>query len=285
MNHFNYFTDIEETFIRRRGRHLLLSPLDWALIESWQERGVPLRIVLRGIENVFDGVEKNPGRQKTIKSLMYCKEEIETQYAEWLGAQVGKNMPAKSETAKPERAFDTKNGAGLKTSADSKNVVSSKNIVSQKNAWSHTQTANSVEASSETDTSFSGESSLFSKKAIDAHLREVLKSLERAKSLHGGKLEKILEDVSAEIKTRSENYRSAETLEDDLIRLENLIDRALLENADEDRLRSVRAESEKALAKHKTKMDGEVYQRTFELMVLKNLREAAEIPRLSLFYL
>jgi hypothetical protein len=45
MNYFNYFSEIEELFIRRRGRNLLLSPLDWALIESWQEREVPLHII------------------------------------------------------------------------------------------------------------------------------------------------------------------------------------------------------------------------------------------------
>ena len=99
LNYFNYFTDIEETFIKRRGKHLLLSPLDWALIESWQERGIPLRIVLRGIENVFDAIDKNPNRQRTIKSLTYCREEVESQYAEWLETQVGKSN---GESKKPK---------------------------------------------------------------------------------------------------------------------------------------------------------------------------------------
>jgi hypothetical protein len=90
MNYYNYFTEIEDTFVRRRGKHLLLSPIDWAMIEGWQERGVPLHIVLRGIESVFDTFDKNPG-PRTIKGLLYCREEIEAQYAEWLTAQVGKN--------------------------------------------------------------------------------------------------------------------------------------------------------------------------------------------------
>ena len=97
MNYFNYFSEIEETFIRRRGRNLLLSPLDWALIETWQERGIPLHIILRGIENVFDAHDKNPNKRRTIKSLSYCKEEIEAQYAEWLEMQVGKNGDSKPE--------------------------------------------------------------------------------------------------------------------------------------------------------------------------------------------
>ena len=91
MNYYNYFTEIEETFIRRRGRNLLLSPLDWALIENWQEREVPLHIILRGIETVFDGIDKQPARRRSVKSLFYCKEEIEAQYAEWLEMQTGKN--------------------------------------------------------------------------------------------------------------------------------------------------------------------------------------------------
>lgn len=90
LNYFNYFTEVEETFIRRRGKHLLVSPLDWALIETWQQRGVPLHIVLRGIENVFDSHDKKPNQKRTVKSLVYCKEEIEAQYAEWLESQVGK---------------------------------------------------------------------------------------------------------------------------------------------------------------------------------------------------
>ncbi|HEY0457599.1 MAG TPA: hypothetical protein VGC97_00525 [Pyrinomonadaceae bacterium] len=91
MNYYNYFTEIEETFIRRRGKNLLLSPLDWALIESWQEREVPLHIILRGIERVFDTIDKQPARKRSVKSLFYCKEEIEAQFAEWLESQVGKN--------------------------------------------------------------------------------------------------------------------------------------------------------------------------------------------------
>jgi len=90
MNYYNYFTEIEDTFVRRRGKHLLLSPIDWAMIEGWQERGVPLHIVLRGIESVFDTFDKNPG-PRTIKGLLYCREEIEAQYAEWLTAQVGRH--------------------------------------------------------------------------------------------------------------------------------------------------------------------------------------------------
>src|ERR671932_2711330 len=88
MNYFNYFTEIEDTFIRRRGRSLLLSPMDWALIESWKEMGIPLHVALRGIERAFDSYEARP-RKRSVKSLFYCQEEVEAQFAEWLQSRHG----------------------------------------------------------------------------------------------------------------------------------------------------------------------------------------------------
>ena len=54
QNYFNYFTEIEERFQQRRGSLLMLSTLDWALIEIWREAGLPLEVVLRGIDDAFD---------------------------------------------------------------------------------------------------------------------------------------------------------------------------------------------------------------------------------------
>ena len=62
--------------------------MDWALIESWKEMDVPLHVVLRGIEKAFDSWESKP-RKRTVKSLLYCQEEVEAQFAEWREAQVG----------------------------------------------------------------------------------------------------------------------------------------------------------------------------------------------------
>lgn len=88
VNYFNYFTEIEDAFVRRRGKHLFLSPLDWALMETWKQQGIPLHVVLRGVEKSFDSFEARP-RKRTVKSLLYCQEEVEAQYAEWLEARVG----------------------------------------------------------------------------------------------------------------------------------------------------------------------------------------------------
>ena len=88
MNYFSYFSEIEDTFVRRRGKHLLLSSMDWALIESWKERGVPLHVALRGIEHAFDSYQAKK-RKRSVKTLLYCQEEVEAQYAEWLESRVG----------------------------------------------------------------------------------------------------------------------------------------------------------------------------------------------------
>ena len=93
LNYFNYYTEIEDTFIRRRGKHLLLSPMDWALIESWKRMGVPLHVALRGIEKAFDSYESRP-RNRSVKSLFYCQEEVEAQFAEWTETQLGAHAPA-----------------------------------------------------------------------------------------------------------------------------------------------------------------------------------------------
>jgi hypothetical protein len=93
LNYYNYFTEIEDVFIRRRGKNLFLSPIDWALMETWHDREIPLHVVIRGIEQVFDNFEKNPS-PRTIKGLMFCREEVEAQHDEWLKSQAGKTSDA-----------------------------------------------------------------------------------------------------------------------------------------------------------------------------------------------
>jgi hypothetical protein len=88
LNYFNYFTEIEDAFVRRRGKHLFLSPMDWALMETWKEQEIPLHIVLRGIERSFDSFEAKP-RKRSVKTLLYCQEEVEAQFAEWVEARIG----------------------------------------------------------------------------------------------------------------------------------------------------------------------------------------------------
>jgi hypothetical protein len=104
VNYFSYFSEIEDTFVRRRGKHLMLSPMDWALIESWKERGVPLHVALRGIEHAFDSHDAKNAK-RTVKTLLYCQEEVEAQHAEWLESRVGSHEPAETNAENEKSPF------------------------------------------------------------------------------------------------------------------------------------------------------------------------------------
>ena len=77
-NYFNYFTEIEERFQQRRGSLLLLSTLDWALIETWREAGIPLEAALRGIDAAFDKYEarQKRARMQRINGLAWCAQAV-----------------------------------------------------------------------------------------------------------------------------------------------------------------------------------------------------------------
>ncbi len=77
-NYFNYFTEIEERFQQRRGTLLLLSTLDWSLIETWREAGIPLEAVLRGIDAAFDKYEarQKRGRMRRVNGLAWCAQAV-----------------------------------------------------------------------------------------------------------------------------------------------------------------------------------------------------------------
>jgi signal transduction histidine kinase len=242
LNYFNYFTEIEDTFIRRRGKHLLLSPMDWALIESWKEMGVPLHVALRGIERSFDSFESKP-RRRTVKSLLYCQEEVEAQFAEWQEAQVG-----------------AANGNGRAAAADE-----------------------------------AADAALpFSRAAILEHLERARQSLqkicdERGKSRKddlcdalqraAGRLKELGEDFSRAARA------DAEKLEESLTSLEKMLDAALEASLPARELAKARAEAEEQLQPYRGRMERAVYEQTLNNLVLKRLREAHALPRLSLFYL
>jgi hypothetical protein len=90
-NYFNYFTEIEERYLQRRGGGLLLSTLDWALIETWKDAGVPLEAVLRGIDAAFDHYDQRPSKTKKVNSLAYCSQEVLAAAEDMKEAAVGAN--------------------------------------------------------------------------------------------------------------------------------------------------------------------------------------------------
>jgi hypothetical protein len=93
-SYFNYFTEIEEHFQRRRGTLLLLSTLDWALIESWKDAGIPLEAVLRGIDAAFDRWERRPSKTRKINGLGWCSQEVLAASEQMAEAAVGTTREA-----------------------------------------------------------------------------------------------------------------------------------------------------------------------------------------------
>ena len=96
-NYFNYFTEIEEHFQRRRGGILLLSTLDWALIETWKNAGVPLEAVLRGIDDAFDKYDQRPMKSKKVNSLAYCSQAVLAAAEDMKEAAVGADSGEKTQ--------------------------------------------------------------------------------------------------------------------------------------------------------------------------------------------
>ena len=95
-NYFNYFTEIEEHYHRRRGTTLLLSTLDWALIETWKEAGIPLEAVLRGIDEAFDKYDRRPSRTRKVNSLAYCSQAVLSAAEAMKEASVGASAAEKT---------------------------------------------------------------------------------------------------------------------------------------------------------------------------------------------
>lgn len=90
LNYFNYFTEVEEHFQRARGTGLfLLSPVDWALIETWKDSGVPLEAVLRGIDEAFEKWRSRKSKFRQINSLAYCTQAVLEQAQRMAGLDTG----------------------------------------------------------------------------------------------------------------------------------------------------------------------------------------------------
>ncbi len=253
MNYFNYFTEIEDTFIRRRGRHLLLSPLDWALIESWKQQGVPLHIALRGIEQSFDSFEAKP-RRRSVKSLLYCQEEVEAQFAEWVERQQGAPVAAQGNGASAEQSEQ----AAPTTQADEQAGLP------------------------------------FPRAAISAHLAECRAQLAAAHATRGQTNDDELCETLARAAARLAELEAdfarsprpnAEQLEGALTDLEGLLDRAVRAHMPEAQVAVRRAAAEEQLRPYRARMDRATYEQTRDNLLAKQLREDCGVPRLSLFYL
>ncbi len=117
-NYFNYFTEVEEHFQRARGKGLfLLSPLDWALVETWKNSGVPLEAVLRGIDEAFEKWRARKSRTQQVNSVAYCAQavlESAQRMAGAAGAGVEKRAAAAPFELEELRAYLARNAAAVR---------------------------------------------------------------------------------------------------------------------------------------------------------------------------
>lgn len=245
MNYFDYFTEIEDTFIRRRGKHLLLSPMDWALMQSWKELGVPLHVALRGIEGSFDSYEAKP-RRRSVKSLLYCQEEVEAQFAEWRESQLG---------AATEKSGDTQEDKASESN----------------DARLPFPRAAILEHLARTIKELSGICAVQKQRSENEFYEALMRAVSRLKELENDFAQAARPD--------------AEKLEASLTSLEELIDKALLASLAHADFAAAKSETETQLRAYRSRMEAATYKQTFDNLLLKRLREQHHVPRLSLFYL
>lgn len=125
FNYFNYYTEIEEHFWRKRGSHVLVSPLDWAILETWQKAGIPVESVLRGIDRAFESYQRSKRGQagRPLKSLVYCVDAVLEAAAEaqeaaaGTGPESGRGKPADPFSAPEIAAYLERNEAQIRRAA------------------------------------------------------------------------------------------------------------------------------------------------------------------------
>lgn len=132
FNYFNYYTEIEEYFWRKRGAHLLVSPLDWAIVETWQKAGIPLPAVLKGIDRAFESWTRSRraagGRQ--LKSLAYCVDAVLDAAAEAQEAAAGSGPEVKAARPSAEpfsrdelKNYVTRNASRIRAAAEKRKTT------------------------------------------------------------------------------------------------------------------------------------------------------------------
>jgi hypothetical protein len=244
-NYFNYFTEVEEHFHRRRGSTLLLSTLDWALIETWKDAGIPLEAVLRGIDATFDRYENRPARPRKINGLAYCSQEVLAAAEEMKEAAVGARLEAKQ-------------SAGLNASEISaflgRNAEILEELVSGRAGHPSTSRPESVAS-----------------KRLPEPASPVIEDAAQA-----------LRNLAESLETMTPRW---EDLERRLTVMEEKLFAALLAATPDDELVAVRAQADRELAPYRRKMPAAQIEQLHKQFVHKQLMEEYGVPRLSLFYM
>jgi hypothetical protein len=246
FNYFNFFTEVEEYFWRKRGGHILVSPLDWALLETWQKAGIPLEAVLKGIDRAFESYARSRrgAAGRPLKSLAYCTEAVVEAAAEGREAASGQGpRPSRKNAAEPfsraeVREYFQRNIQRLRAAAEIQR----------------------------------------------ASLLSVTVRLDEA-AVRLAEMLPLLDSPEKFELPEPRNTLDLEDLERRLTLQEEKISAALAGDAPDDLLLSIRREMDRALGPYSRKMDAGQRALLEKQYQQKRLYDEFRIPRLSLFYL
>jgi hypothetical protein len=255
FNYFNYFTEIEEYFWKKRGAHLLVSPLDWAILETWQKAGIPLRAVQKGIDRAFEAHTRSK-RKRPVKSLAYCVDAVLDAAREMSEAAVGKGPEASGSTALRDTGFSAERITRFLA-----------------------ENANLLHRAAE-------------KVKLDAQHSPALlvpSPPRRSDEAIGAAFEHIANELNAIVASSApggdQTALDVEDLERRLTVLEEKLVAAVTANLPEEELLEVRREMDRALAPYRRKMTAEQLALVERQYTQRKLFERFRLPRLSLFYL
>jgi hypothetical protein len=251
MNYFNYFTEIETRFQQRRGNILMLSTLDWALIETWREAGIPLEAVLRGIDAAFDKhdaqkLRAGGRRVRKVNGLAWCAqavlEAVELSRNAATGAAPGNSAEARASGFESARVACYLEHNAVQLTASAAKLPPTASTAANETA---------------------------------ARLRELAASLSLLSS-------RSASEGSASL---SSPVMSLETLDRTLTVLEEKLFAALLTATPEAELVALREQAARELAPYRGKMQAVQIKQVQQQFLQKRLLEAHSLPRLSLFYM
>jgi len=265
MNYFNYFTEIETRFLERRGSILMLSTLDWALIETWREAGVPLQAVLRGIDDAFDKHDaqslriqnlRGAHRPRKVNGLAWCAQAVLHAVEQAKEAAVG---------AAPARVTEPRE-SGFEADRIARYL--------ERNAAFLTAAAPTLPAPANTA-------------AVETAIRLRSLSHEIALSQKSG-CPTFGAHSSADPGNTSNLEPRSSSLEDldrTLTVLEEKLLAVLLTVTPEDQLVALREQAARELAPYRGKMQAVQIKQVQQQFLQKRLLESHRLPRLSLFYM
>jgi hypothetical protein len=71
-----YFQSVAIHFFKHRGAPFFLSSKELDYVARWENMGIPLHVVLEGIERSFESYRRKPGRKSRIQSLAFCDLQV-----------------------------------------------------------------------------------------------------------------------------------------------------------------------------------------------------------------